>query len=273
MTIYRQPEGKYKIGLIGFGAIGRVLADAIGNGDAGEVELVAVLRRTDAPTNVDYLVTNDEAIFFRHDFDLVIEAAGQQAIREYAERILDSQVDLLITSMGVLSDSEFQNTLLKSAQRNKVRLLLASGALPAVDWMTAVSGKGVTRVSIRQEKPVDSWRGTSAETMIDFDSLNSVQCFFEGSAAEAASQFPQSSNITAMLALATVGMDATAVRLVADPTSEKMRTLISFASELGELEVVWHGIPAESNPRTSRDVAFTVIKALRNLSSAMVVGV
>ena len=273
MTIYRQPEGNYKIGLIGFGAIGTVLADAIVNGDAGETELVAVLRRSDAPANVDYLVTNDEAVFFRQDFDLVIEAAGQQALREYAERILDSQIDLLITSMGVLSDTDFKNILLESAQRNKVRLLLASGALPAVDWMSAVSGKGATRVSIRQEKPVDSWRGTAAETMIDFDSLDTAQCFFEGTAGEAASQFPQSSNITAMLALATVGMDATAVKLVADPRAEKMRTLISFASELGELEVVWHGIPAESNPRTSRDVALTVIKALRNLSSVMVVGV
>ena len=273
MTIYRQPESKYKIGLIGFGAIGKVLADAIVKGEAGEVELVAVLRQSESPAQLDYLITNDEALFFNQEFDLVIEAAGQHALREYAERILDRQSDLLVTSMGALSDNEFQNTLIKSAQGNKVRVLLASGALPAVDWMTAVSGIGETRVSIRQEKPVDAWRGTAAEKIIDLDSLESAQCFFEGTAGEAASQFPKSSNITAMLALATVGMDATAVKLVADPTAEKMRTLISFASVLGDLEVVWHGIPTESNPRTSRDVAFTVIKAIRNLSSTMVVGV
>ena len=76
-----------------------------------------------------------------------------------------------------------------------------------------------------------------------------------------------------MLALSTVGLDATDVKLVADPLAEKMRTLISFESELGQLEVTWHGLPSQSNSQTSVDVAFTVIKALRNLTSSMVSGV
>ncbi len=76
-----------------------------------------------------------------------------------------------------------------------------------------------------------------------------------------------------MLALATVGLDKTKVSLVADPVNDKMRTLISFKSDLGDLQLIWHGIPSGTNPRSSIDVAHTVIKALHNLTSNMVIGV
>lgn len=273
MTIFRRSESEYKIGLIGYGAIGHKVADAIMDGEAGFCRLVAVLRQSDDTAIADFMMTNDQQLFFSQNFDLVIEAAGHQAVKQYAEPTFAQHADFLVTSIGVLADEELQKSLIKSAGNNKVRILLASGALPAVDWMSAVAQGTSCKVSIIQEKPVTSWRGTPAETLIDLDNISSAQCFFEGTARESASQFPQSSNITAMLALSTAGLDATDVKLVADPLAEKMRTLISFESELGQLEVTWHGLPSQSNSRTSVDVAFTVIKALRNLTSSMVSGV
>jgi len=111
-----------------------------------------------------------------------------------------------------------------------------------------------------------------AAEMIDLGGVKEPACFFEGTAREAASRFPKSSNITAMLALATAGLDKTKVKLVADPTRMEMHTVIEFRSGVGNLRVEWNGVPSETNPKTSADVPFTVIKALRNLTGTVCYG-
>jgi aspartate dehydrogenase len=200
---------------------------------------------------------------------LVIEAAGQDALRMYGRQTLVQGLDLLATSIGVFTDENFFGELIQAAETSGARLLLASGALPAVDWMAAASLAGVESVSITQAKPVASWHGTPAAHMIDLDSLKETTCFFKGTAREAASQFPKSSNITAMLALATSGLDKTRVKLVADPTSFQMYTLIEFDGPAGSLRIEWSGVPSEKNPSTSADVPLTVVKAVRNLTSSV----
>ena len=70
-----------------------------------------------------------------------------------------------------------------------------------------------------QSKPPASWIGTVAEEQVqavaDWDAHGPLT-IFEGVAREAAAAFPKSSNVTATLALATVGLDATQVRLVVE---------------------------------------------------------
>jgi aspartate dehydrogenase len=98
-------------------------------------------------------------------------------------------------------------------------------------------------------------------------------CFFEGSARAAASHFQKSTNITAMLALCTAGLDNTRVRLVADPAAEHMRTSLEFRSDAGKLRLEWQSRPSHVNPSTSVDVPLTIVKALRNLASPVHYGI
>jgi aspartate dehydrogenase len=268
------------VGLIGHGAIGRAVARAIAEGRAGNVALKAILCRDvhkhrenkSSSAQVNWTFTDDAETFFRIPFDLVVEAAGQDALRQYGTRVLDSGRHLLITSIGALTDNAFFGRLVESAQKSDARIFLISGALPAVDWMGAAALAGACSAAITQAKPAASWRGTPAAEMIDLDGLKRPTCFFEGTAREAASRFPKSSNITAMLALATAGLDKTKVKLVADPTRMEMHTVIEFRSGVGNLRVEWNGVPSETNPKTSADVPFTVIKALRNLTDTVCYG-
>ena len=144
--------------------------------------------------------------------------------------------------------------------------------MPAVDWMSSVSISDVDYLSIIQSKPVRSWKGTPADDLIDLNSIKEKQCFFEGSARNAASIFKKSSNITAMLALATIGLDETQVKLVADPNSDQMHTIIEISSSVGSLKLDWYGVPSKLNPSTSADVPLAVVKSLRNLSSIVYYG-
>ena len=267
-----------RVGLIGFGAIGRTVADAMVNGRAGNAKLVAVLCRTPdkhrqagcpAATAPDILLTDSPDEFLAVPMDLVIEAAGQDALRMFGHQTLAKGIDLMVASIGAFTDDAFYQELIRAAENRDARVMLVSGALPAVDWMAAASLAGVEGVSIRQSKPVSSWKSTPAAEMIDLDRLEEAACFFEGTAREAARRFPKSSNITAMLALATAGLDHTRVQLVADPANARMYTSILFDGPAGRLRIEWHGIPSEKNPSTSADVPLTVIKALRNLTTSV----
>lgn len=267
-----------RIGIIGFGAIGQAVAEGITAGRAGNARLVAVLEqcardyraaRHPLACNPAITFTEDAAAFHAAAFDLGVEVAGQEALKSHALDVVQRGRDILVASIGAFTDEVFFDRLLQGAAENGARVLLTSGALPAVDWMSAAAMAAGGTASITQSKPVESWRGTPAVGMIDLDGLRAATCFFESSAREAASRFPKSSNITAMLALSTVGFDKTRVRLVADPTSVRMHTLIEFRSDAGSLRVEWEGVPLAKNPSTSADVPLAVIKGIRNLCSTV----
>ena len=269
------------VGLIGYGTIGRAVADALLAGRAGGARLAAVLVRdvnkywgdmpfSTSPPPVTF--TADADTFFDCDFDLLVEAAGHAAVRRYARRGLEKGADVLIVSVGAFTDDALYHELRALAEETGRRLLLPSGALPAVDWMSAAALAGDCTVSITQTKPVASWRGTPAEEMLDLGCVSGPACFFTGSARQAAARFTKSSNITATLALATVGLDQVQVRLVADPARTSMHTRVDFEGAAGSLHLEWEGVPSQRNPSTSADVPLSVIKAIRNLTSPVCFG-
>jgi aspartate dehydrogenase len=268
-----------RVGLIGYGAIGRSVSEHIHTGNAGVATLGAVLCRDVTKHDQNEAVkagiacfTDNPDEFFATGPNVIIEAAGQDALREHGKRSLEIGSELIVSSIGAFADDDYFAEMLAHAGRSGGRLRLVSGALPAVDWMSAASITGVNRVSITQSKPVASWRGTAAEQLLDLDALDIPTCFFEGTAGQAASQFPKSSNITAMLALCTAGMNATAVKLVADPGERRMVTLIEYEGEAGSLKIEWRGVPSRFNASTSADVPLTIVRMLKNLSGPVSYG-
>merc|ERR1719498_2133477 len=99
-------------------------------------------------------------------------------------------------------------------------------------------------------KPSRSWIGTPAEHEFDLLKLEKPTCIFEGVARVAASKYPRNSNIAAVLAFATAGLDNTVVRLMADPTEDKVRLSVQFESAGGNLNFDLQSVPAATNPKT-----------------------
>ena len=95
--------------------------------------------------------------------------------------------------------------------------------------------------------------------------------FFEGTAREAASFYPKNSNILAMLALATSGLDETQVRLIADPKGISLH--LDYEGSAGTISVDVMGKKSPTNPRTSQVVPLSVIKALSNIVNPVAFGV
>jgi len=273
---------KLKVGIIGLGAIGRTVANHIDDGHESGAELVSLLcqdKQKHLALSVKQsqhyrsIITDNSDKFFSAQPDIVIEAAGQETLNRYGPEVLTRGIDLLVSSIGLFTDDDLLNKFTGITEKSGARMLLSAGALPGIDWMSAASFSEVHSISIIQTKPVASWRNTPAENFLDLNSIKNPTCFFEGSARDAANLFPKSSNISAMLALATIGLDQIKVKLVADPVNQIMNTHIAFNSAVGELNIDLKGVPSKANPSTSAEVPLSIIKSIRNLSSAINYGV
>ena len=264
-----------RVGLIGFGAVGRRLAEAITAGEAGRCELVAVLVRTpekipaDVRSGVGCLVTNDAADFLATRMDLVVEVAGHDALKAYAEDVLRQGKDLLLISVGALADAAFQERVWRAAHDRGRRVYLATGAIAGLDAIASAAVGGLESVTHFVRKPP---RGLlPPDEAADVERSGRPRELYAGPAREAALRFPENVNVAAAISLAGLGLDRTTVRVVADPTVERNTHEIEARGEFGDLRVVLRNIPTE-NPKTGRLTAMSMIKALRNLTAPVVVG-
>ena len=74
------------------------------------VQVAVIVRRKRTGTEIpDWLpksvcLTTDAKVFFSQGCQLVVEAAGQESVRVYGERVLQGGMDFLVTSIGSLTD-------------------------------------------------------------------------------------------------------------------------------------------------------------------------
>jgi len=278
MQVARQP---LRVGLMGYGTIGGFVAQRLLDGQSlpgARLSAVLVNRPRDPPAELTGpgapIFTSDANTFFGADWDIAVEAGGQAAVREHGRRCLgDLKRHFLVTSVGALCDDSLHKELLELASTGGSQLLIAAGALPGMDWMSSASLEAVDEVSITQIKAPSGWLGTPAEEVLDLPSLIESAIVFEGSAREAATRFPKNANIAAALALATVGLDAARVRLVADPAVPGPQVQLALQGAVGDISISVSGRPAFGSDRTSMIVPLSVVKALRNLSSPQFIGI
>lgn len=265
------------LGVIGFGAIGRSVCDAVRSGAAGDATVAAILVRDAAKYRAAApefagLLWDEPDGFFAQRMDLVVESAGHEALRKYAVRSLSSGRDYLTVSVGALADDAVLSAVVEAARSSGRRVVVPSGAIAGLDAIAAAAVGGLDEVSITSRKPPQAWKGTAAEKMVDLDSVVEPMCVYEGAARDAAKLFPQNVNVQAALALAGIGMERTRSRVFADPTVQYNTHEIVARGSFGELRVSVSNIPSESNPKTGRITAMSVVKAIRNLTAPLVVG-
>jgi aspartate dehydrogenase len=95
---------------------------------------------------------------------------------------------------------------------------------------------------------------------------------YEGDAAPAAQKYPKNLNVAATLALAGVGMQATQVKVVADPGITTNQHTIHVDSPLGTLTTKLVNQPSPGNPKTSWIVAQSVLAVVQRQVARIVVG-
>jgi aspartate dehydrogenase len=265
-----------RIGLIGYGAIGRAVYRLLLAHAPTSVEVAAVLVRAPGaaspfpPGPAPAIITDLDAMW-RAGVDLVVECAGHEAVDVYAIPVLEAARDLVLVSVGALAHAAREQVLRDAAVRAGQRLLVPAGAIGCIDWLGAARTAGLTQVLYRSRKPPQAWVGSAAEESVDLAKLSTATTFFKGSAREAALRFPRNANVAATVALAGLGLDATQVELIADPGVHSNVHEIEAASAGGSMATRISGQADPDNARTSVMTAHSIVRTILHRTATVVV--
>ncbi|MEN8367173.1 aspartate dehydrogenase [Acinetobacter bereziniae] len=256
--------------MIGFGAMAAEVYAHLPQ----ELQLKWIVVPVRSVEKVQALVSNNVQVISSVDQchgtpDYVIEVAGQAAVKEHAQKVLEKGWTIGLISVGTLADNEFLTQLKLTAEQHHAHLHLLAGAIAGIDGISAAKEGGLEKVIYKGCKSPNSWRGSYAEQLVDLEHVNQATVFFKGTAREAALKFPANANVAATIALAGLGMDQTMVELSVDPHINKNKHTIVAEGMFGEMTIELMGVPLASNPKTSTLAALSVIRACRNSVEAI----
>lgn len=267
---------KVRIGLIGCGAIGSEIAKALDKGLIPNAQLKAAfdhnpeaLHTLSTQLRKKFKPARTLAALLKADIDLVVEAASQEAVRAYSEKILRNGKDLLVLSVGALLDKELLQRLLLLCRRYGRTIYVASGALGGIDVVKAASIVGFSSLTLTTRKNPKALESSPyfAERGIDPRSITSPTLLYEGDAVEAVKLFPANVNVAATLALAASSVETPLIRVVADPSLEVNVHEVVAKGAFGEVTVAMKNTPSPQNPKTSYIAALSAISTLRSICS------
>lgn len=263
----RRMLSRRRAAIIGYGAITRELLDCLVQLDeldrvVGVLDLPERLPELRAEAAGRFPVVDNMDDLLRNDPDMVIECAGQTAVKKFGADLLGQGYDMLIASVGALTDDDVVATMSEAAA-GKARILIPSGAVAGIDGLLAARTAGLEKVVYTSAKPPHAWKGTPAEHVLDLDQAMEATIFFEGSARQAASTYPQNANVAATVALAGLGFDRTEVRLSADASVNDPVGYIVAEGRFGRFDFEILANASPQNPKTSLITAHSIVHALR----------
>ena len=269
-----RPAPDLRVAIVGLGAIGRKLAQALDQGIAS-LALVAVsaqnpekhrgwlagLTKPPAVLPIEGLV--DVA-------DIVLECAPGKLVRSIVAPFVTRGKIAVVVSVGALLDNE---DLIELARQNGGQIVVPTGALIGLDAVTAAAVGTIHSVRMVTRKPPLGLAGAPyiVEHNIDIEGIAEPLKVFEGTARDAAKGFPANLNVAVALSLAGLGPDRTTLEIWADPTVTRNTHRVEVESDSARFSMSIENIPSE-NPKTGMITALSVIACLRKLRSPLRVG-
>lgn len=253
-----------RVGLIGWGAIGRVVGGALAAGGIPGAELVCVVDNRPLGDSVPAPQrTLEQAL---ESCDLIVEAAGQGVVREWGTTILATGTDLLVASTGALTDERLAKELLNAGPG---RVYFTGGAVGGLDLLQAVRAMGplddvrltTTKLPSTLEQP---WM--DQELLDRMRSATGPVEVLAGTARDVPVKFPKSTNVAASVALATGDLDAVRVSVVADPSAAHTSHVVEASGTHGSYRFEVRHLPDAANPATSQVVPYAVLRSLAALA-------
>jgi aspartate dehydrogenase len=236
-----------KVGIIGCGAIGTVISRAIERRIVECDELVLYdyniekAEKLKKSLHFSVTVVKNLGEMIKLEPAVIVEAASQQAVRDYMDRILAENIELIAMSVGALLELNIKS--------NKVHV--PSGAIGGVDAISSAALAGVNQIILNTRKNPRA---------LDMDNREEKPVY-EGTAEEAVRLFPREMNVAATLAL-TAQPEKVKVKIISDPKVDRNVHEIKIKWKHGDMLLKFSNDPHPENPKTSALAAWSAIKLL-----------
>lgn len=259
-----------KVILIGCGSLGTIIAEGIKENLNEQYEMAAVcdINQNDADKLASQLQlpvvkSLDEITAMKPDY--VVEAASKEVVAQMAPDLLSAGIDMIILSVGALVDEELVEKINRVGKTTGARLHVASGAVGGFDLMRAVKFGGLSSARIHTSKNPHSLNGAPGlnNEVLPEDKPCVV---FEGTSRDAIGCFPKNVNVSVSTALATLGVDATQVKICSVPGTESNKHEIVLEGEFGSIEIKVDVKPSRENPKSSSLAAWSVLALLQKMA-------
>ncbi|MBP2134494.1 aspartate dehydrogenase [Methanomicrobium sp. W14] len=249
-----------RVGLLGCGNVGGIIAEKKNGINIKAVYDSAYSSAKRLAGATGAVACENFEDFLAQDIDIVVEAASVSAVYEHAEEVLLSGKDIVILSVGALSDSEFKDRLVSVAGENNRKIRIPSGAVMGIDNLKIGQISKLSKLLLRTTKNPRSLRvDTKERTLV-----------FSGRADECIKKFPKNINVAIALELAS-GREVD-VELWADPAVEKNTHEIFAEGDFGNFYLKIENNPSPQNPATSYLAALSIIVLLKNLEKPLIIG-
>ncbi len=261
-----------KIGIIGCGAIGSLLAGFIDE-KLEDNKLVALcdidvqkaeqlsnsLRSRPAVMGYGSLIESS---------DLIIEAAAPDMVADILRKCIDLKKHLMVMSVGGLLPN------MDLLPKLTARLFIPSGAVCGIDGVKAANIEQITSAKITTTKAPLSLLGAPyiRENKIDLKKIKKAKVIFTGTALEATKAFPKNINVSAILSLAGIGASKTRVEIVVDPNIKTNTHKIEVVGTFGKLTTITENIKSPLNPKTSHMAVLSACATLKRLVGNIKIG-
>ena len=224
--------GPIRIGIVGYGYIGRFIAERIARSE-GRFETAFVYNRSAAALEgVDpALRLDDLAEAETRRPGLIVECAHPSVSARYGEAFLTC-ADYMPLSVTALADDALRGRLEAAAAAHGTRLLVPAGALTGGDDLLMRRGKW-RRVRITFRKHPDNL--DFSESGFDPAGIDGETVVYEGPVRGVAALYPRNVNTMVTCALVSTGLDACEARLIADPALDVAVAEVEAWDEAGGL--------------------------------------
>ena len=249
-----------KIGLLGCGNIGHIIAHHTGSFAISAVYDQVFERAQEIAALCGAKAYRDFDSFVASDIDIVVEAASVSAARAHAIEVLSHKKDMIIMSVGALTDPGFRDECRRTALAHGRKIYIPSGAIFGLDNLKIGRISRVSRLLLRTTKSPVSL-GIEAGTR---------RQIFSGKANECIKAFPKNVNVSVAMSLA-AGQD-TDVELWVDPAVDRNVHEVFFEGDFGETYIKVTNFPSPDNPATSYLAALSILSLLEKIVDPIVVG-
>ncbi|MFA5332636.1 MAG: aspartate dehydrogenase [Methanoregula sp.] len=249
-----------RIGLLGCGNIGHIIARHAEGFVISAVYDTMPARAEEIVRICNGKAYTDFGTFLDSDVDLIVEAASVNAARAHAKEVLIHHKNLVIMSVGALTDPLFKADLMETARAANRKIYIPSGAIFGLDNLKIGQISSIKKLLLKTTKSPKSLGLDTKERKL----------VFTGKAHECIKAYPKNVNVSVAMSLA-AGQD-TDVELWVDPAADKNIHELFIEGDFGETYIKVTNFPSPDNPATSYLAALSILSLLKNLDNPLVIG-